>query len=464
MVLEERVPFRESELVGKADLYERWPHATMDEIVELCDNKSLRAYSHIKGPIKGILYCIAVDGVQHRSSFPHNESYYDDEHVSYFLLEDVKRCERKYPDFLGSPAIDNTALDEDPFADFTPPGPQEEIPEAKIPNRKVTQLLRVISATEVAKRWGLGAANLQEMVNKSRRSQFHHLPVYTSPQKRTRPLDGQMVYFCNGPYYGFPEEWGEYDLEGHYFNANDVEGYEAAHPEEVWPVVTGDQTEEESEFLAADDVRKELGMSPSQFVEMLCGKKGPRLITSREKTYLAVHSLHELAAQYDPSKVWEPAFFTTDGLKKLSIRRKDLQKYLHEQQATTEPALDVLALKAQLAEALVERGKLLETLEKANARIVELETAAIDPQPLTRTQAATQARQEKALDGWLPKVDAMIKVAIQCGKEGPKLRQQPDLNVMFNEFDAELTERQRKFFRKCLPDEHFDRNGDNQKD
>lgn len=53
----------------------------------------------------------------------------------------------------------------------------------------------------------------------------------------------------------------------------------------------------------------------------------------------------------------------------------------------------------------------------------------------------------------------MIKVAIQCGKEGEKLRQQPDLNTMFNELDAELTTRQMKFFRQCLPDEHIDRTG-----
>ncbi len=380
MVLEKRVSFPESQLVKRADLYERWscepyvaePHTTIEEIAELCGKGALRTYSHIKGPIKGIIYCVAVDGIQLRSSFPHNDLYYEDEHVAYFLLEDVKRCEEKYPDFLGSPAADNATLDEDPFANIAPPDPQEEIPEDKVPNRKITQLLRVISATKVAKRWGLGAANLQEMVNKSRRSQFHHLPVYTSPQKRIRPLDGQMVYFCSGPYYGFPEEWGEFDLEGHYFNVDDVEDYEAAHPEEVWPVVPEDQTEEESEFLVADDVRKELGMSPSQFIDILNGKKGARLITSDEDSYNVYWD------ENNPYRGERGNFFTTDRLEilpTLLIHRVDFETYLAERQATTKPASNTSTMKAQLVDALAERDLLSETLEAANAHIAELETA-----------------------------------------------------------------------------------------
>lgn len=75
-------------------------------------------------------------------------------------------------------------------------------------------------------------------------------------------------------------------------------------------------------------------------------------------------------------------------------------------------------------------------------------------------QKALAVRQEKRLDVWKPAIAAMIKVAVRCGEEGPKLRQRPDFNLMFNELDATLSGEQEKFFRACLPDEHIDRLGD----
>lgn len=176
MVLEERVSFRESQLIKKAELYKRWacepyvtePHTTIEEIEELCENGSLRTFSHIKGPIKGIIYCLHVAGV---NSF---DGIFYDEHVSYFLLEDVERCEKQHPDFLGNPDIGNTTLDDDPFADFVPPDPQEAIPVENAPkeadssrNKNVVHLPRVIPATEVAKRWGLGSGNIEAIVRNS---------------------------------------------------------------------------------------------------------------------------------------------------------------------------------------------------------------------------------------------------------------------------------------------------------
>lgn len=173
------------------------------------------------------------------------------------------------------------------------------------------------------------------------------------------------MIFYNGPYYTFPGGWGEYDLEGYYFDANAVEAYEKDHPEEVWPVVPEDQTEEESEFLAADDVRKELGMSPSQFVDMLNGKKGPRLITSEEDDYLWYWSDNNPNNQMSgPGR----NYFTTNRLERLPVllvHRNDLQAYLSERQPPAESAPDASTLKAQLADSLAERDRLSEALEKA---------------------------------------------------------------------------------------------------
>lgn len=80
-------------------------------------------------------------------------------------------------------------------------------------------------------------------------------------------------------------------------------------------------------------------------------------------------------------------------------------------------------------------------------------------QATTRTEAASQARQEKTLKAWKPAIGAMIKVAVRCGEEGRALRQQPDFNAMFNELDAILNNAQMNLFRKSLPDEHIDRTG-----
>lgn len=105
-------------------------------------------------------------------------------------------------------------------------------------------------------------------------------------------------------------------------------------------------------------------------------------------------------------------------------------------------------------------------IEKKDARITELEAklaelGATDTEPKIelRTHAASQARQEKTLNAWKPAIDAMIKVAVRCGEEGPALRQQPDFNTMFNELDAVLIDAQMELFRKALPDEHIDRTG-----
>lgn len=274
-----------------------------------------------------------------------------------------------------------------------------------------------------------------------------------------------------------------------------MEAYEAAHPEAVWPVVEecsglhlaprdacldddpfadfippAPQKEiptEDPEFFPAYDVLRQLDMSPTQFVDMLDGLSGRRLITSKEDEY-------RQSGKNNPFKIPDDGnFFTTSMIKDLTIHRKDLQEYLDGRSKPIYVASDgdegldrsvscghdYDELKSKLTESLAECGRLSEALEKAQARIAELETAATEPQPLTPTRAATQARQEKALESWLPSVDAMIKVAIMCGVEGDKLRQQPDLNVMFNELDAVLTDRQMKFFRKCLPDKHIDRAG-----
>ena len=74
-------------------------------------------------------------------------------------------------------------------------------------------------------------------------------------------------------------------------------------------------------------------------------------------------------------------------------------------------------------------------------------------------EKASRIRQENTLNTWKPAIAAMIKVAVTCGEEGKKQRQQPDFNELFNNIDAEMTDPQMIFFRSHLPDDHTDRTG-----
>ena len=224
----------------------------------------------------------------------------------------------------------------------------------------LTQLLRVTPATEIAKKWNVTEARLDELVN------TYKLPLYAIREKRIRPTDSQTVYFCSGPHFKFYYEGdyghGAYVLEGEYFNTDNVEMFEVEHPEILWGVAP---EEGESEYIPAEDVRKQLGMSPIQFVDMLNGQKGPRLVTSWEEWHRANN------------------WFETDQLKELAIHRSDLAEYLRERahqvesvpSTTPDGVVDFSAvlkpsyadLESQLAEAQTQN----ESLRQWNRRLNE---------------------------------------------------------------------------------------------
>lgn len=58
------------------------------------------------------------------------------------------------------------------------------------------QRLRVMPATEVAKRWNVIDKRLDEIVTD------YKISYYSVREKRIRPSDGKTIYFCSGPYRG----------------------------------------------------------------------------------------------------------------------------------------------------------------------------------------------------------------------------------------------------------------------
>ncbi len=105
MILENRVTLLESQVLKKEDLYTRWGHATSQEIAELCEKHKLRTYLHHKGPINGVLFCVPACAW-------YDGRWYHDEDITYFFLEDVERCEKEYPDFVGNVSPGNINFQE----------------------------------------------------------------------------------------------------------------------------------------------------------------------------------------------------------------------------------------------------------------------------------------------------------------------------------------------------------------
>jgi hypothetical protein len=224
----------------------------------------------------------------------------------------------------------------------------------------------------------------------------------------------------------------------------DWENWKARQRDKKRSASVEEASKEELEFIPAEEVRQKLCMSPSQFINMLNNRKGPRLVTSMEESF-----------------IWENRYFATPMINELSIHRLDLQKYLSERQAEAESVPDASTLKAQLAEVQAERGRLSEALEKANARIAELEVPNPELEPAPRTQLASDAKMEKDLNSWKTAFGAMIKVATRCVEEEKKQLPRADLKKMFQAELATITTAQMDFFREAMPDEYINRVGGN---
>ena len=95
-----------------------------------------------------------------------------------------------------------------------------------------TQLTNIIRASEVAAKWGISAAELNERVNRGK------LRVYWHRDTRQHP-DGTIIYLCDGPYMRIPDDNGEYDLTPYVFEIASIAEYEATNPEVLWSVVSG---------------------------------------------------------------------------------------------------------------------------------------------------------------------------------------------------------------------------------
>lgn len=187
----------------------------------------------------------------------------------------------------------------------------------------------------------------------------------------------------------------------------------------------------------------------------------------RIKLYTRLGTLCDLLSTYNKNLV-NPEENVTIEIPDLETWRRDMIRMKREIQ-TGEKGLIVcdddgrfpVALAAEDAEVEQARAEAAALREENAALKAALEQArqerkAQGGESLTPQQKAAQVRSETALNAWKPKIGAMVKVAVQIGKEGPKERQAGDFYAYFNELDVYLTNEQMKVFRAGVPDEYKD--------
>jgi hypothetical protein len=261
-----------------------------------------------------------------------------------------------------------------------------------------TSLESIISAEELARKWGVDSWTLGEITRKDRICTYGLRDVRQTP-------DGKKIYLCSGPYaQGMPytEEFNTrvYDLSLYVFKTEDIERYEDTHPEYLLPSVT----EEKPEYILAKNFL-------NQFE------------AEREKAgYEVVEALQtELA----------------EAKQKIAL----LEEQLTEGQAAPFP------LREQGEEGLTPQ-------QRATALKYSTEHAAT-----ARTEAATEAKQEKTLQNWQAAFRVMLLIALECKDEEPRKRTKNEFRRMAEKYGGTLTQAQLNFLRDCLPSEYVNREG-----
>ena len=318
-------------------------------------------------------------------------------------------------------------------------------------------LEQIVAVDDVFKRWHKKASFLNEL------AETHIISLYVLNDSRVRPTDGKPVYFCSqvSSIYCYDYSSEAYDTDNIFLRPEEVAAYEKAHPEILWEPAHPEEAimREYGENIPADVVRRWLKMSPMQFVDFMNSGEGP--ISSWEEGY------RKHAENLYP----EAPFFSTQDLRDESFTI-NVYDWLDWQKARASAGKavgeaasglsDVAASNAGRDAVLVGTDAELSALQEENAVLkTALEQAQTGRkeqggQSLTPQQKAAQVRSETALNAWKSKIGAMVKVAVQIGKEGPKERQAGDFYAYFNEQNVELSDEQMKIFRAGLPDEYKD--------
>ncbi|MGE4558086.1 MAG: hypothetical protein AB7D07_14855 [Desulfovibrionaceae bacterium] len=210
---------------------------------------------------------------------------------------------------------------------------------------------------------------------------------------------------------------------------------------------------DDGEWIPADSVRKALNLSPAKFTCFL--EKG-NLETDREWEFQE-HKALSFYQQYEP-------FFCPDDIKKLRIYKQSWLDYCQKNKiASMIPPLPTISQQAVVL-AKKRIAELEAQLESAKQRITELEAQlgdanqGVDEECADRTQKASEAKQQSVAEKWKGYSACMVKVALECEREGPQKRTRPQLETIANRYGG-LNKTALDLLRDALPDEHVNRIG-----
>lgn len=330
-----------------------------------------------------------------------------------------------------------------------------------------TQLTNIIRASEVAAKWGISAAELNERINRGK------LRVYWHRDTRQHP-DGTIIYLCDGPYMRVPDDNGEYDLTPYVFEIASIAEYEAANPEVLWSVVSGHKGED-SDDIPAEQVQHELGMDRPTFTDLLNNYFGDRIPTSLEDEFrsFAKNEGYDLNGHIP--------FFTIGMLKGLYIERLTWERWQREQkqknllQAKTDADMgeaakliaDAAPLVAEAAVLSMNEDALKKEIAALKNEIAEKDTriTALMAELATTTggngkrdtSAATIGKLRKDLKSWQGALPMAVSATSAVLTGGKQLRTRKELRAICDACKASFSGVQFKAWRAVLPDGYFDK-------
>jgi hypothetical protein len=302
------------------------------------------------------------------------------------------------------------------------------------------RLSNVIDAIDLLRRWtGISEDELAAMIK------GRIIPAYRQV-KRLKSADGEVISFCNAGAKPWVEQYNNsisYDWSTIVFSLEDVLQLENQHPEFMWIPENSDEPDDSSsnsddakdEWVRCDTLSSRWGVSPFDVLEIL------RSGELRYNMFFGggiCESIHELGDTYVHNVDllrWETA--NQDRINNAPVLAKDGERLREENKA--------------LAKKVAE-------LETRNA--VTLEAHPITPpkppeQPKPpRTAAASKAATEKKVEEWKRHATLMVKVALDCAKDGSKPRKRPQIKAIAKRHGGEFSKAALEVFWAALPDEH----------
>lgn len=334
---------------------------------------------------------------------------------------------------------------------------------------------QLIKKEDLYKRW-FGATH-EEIFLHFDKGELRAYKHYKGPINDVVWCNPGQIYYQDKHYYSHPDLYEYHDDQCSYFLLADVVSCETKHPEytgNVTPENLGliqDETSgapaEEPEYIKAEDLRKEMMLSPIQFVNYLRENRdlyamGPTMNEEYTRWFYKGASLRAAAGELE--HIYFHRLDVETHKKRIEEEADSMADIPFGNDAPLFPMTENNSCRpAELQTALEGKDTHIAELEKelaaAKEKIAELETSNTELTTTTRTQAATEARQDKVLSNWQAAFKIMIPVILQCHADGPKKRTKTELQSMCSKHGGGLSATQLDFLRDCLPDEHVNREG-----